>query len=283
MNDVPEGPGQALQAARESMEISVREVADVLNLPIATIEAIEVNDYENLPAAVFTRGYIRAYAKLLELDADAVVARFSANDNEIESAEADPSGLWPGLLRTHPQLVPGVAGLAALIGLISIAVWLWPATGEREPITAEAPPGIKAAVEEPEISIQQQIPVEPAAPSPSPDVQVESSIEIRPATGEALIATTDLEPPSSQRITPTGGDRLEFRFSEDCWVEIKSATGASLFSDLGRSGGSLELVGQAPFRILLGYAPGASMSFNAEAVALAPHTRNNVANLVLGQ
>jgi cytoskeleton protein RodZ len=89
--------------------------------------------------------------------------------------------------------------------------------------------------------------------------------------------------PSLRRITPTGGDRLEFRFTEDCWVEIKSATGASLYSDLSRSGGSLELVGQAPFRILLGYAPGVSMSFNAEAVALAPHTRNNVANLVLGQ
>jgi len=42
-------------------------------------------------------------------------------------------------------------------------------------------------------------------------------------------------------------------------------------------------VGQAPFRVLLGYAPGVQMSFNGETVVLAPHTRNNVATLVLGQ
>ncbi|MDH3642820.1 MAG: DUF4115 domain-containing protein, partial [Gammaproteobacteria bacterium] len=86
-----------------------------------------------------------------------------------------------------------------------------------------------------------------------------------------------------RRITPTGSDRLLFQFTDDCWVEIKSATGASLYSDLSRGGRTLELEGLAPFRILLGYAPGVTMSFNDEAVALAPHTRNNVANLVLGQ
>ena len=54
-------------------------------------------------------------------------------------------------------------------------------------------------------------------------------------------------------------------------------------SDLSRSGQTLELVGSSPFRILLGYAPGVRMAFNGDPVVLGPHTRNNVANLVLGQ
>ena len=45
----------------------------------------------------------------------------------------------------------------------------------------------------------------------------------------------------------------------------------------------LRLVGQGPFRILLGYAPGVQMQYNGETVSLLAHTRNNVASLVLGQ
>ena len=74
-----------------------------------------------------------------------------------------------------------------------------------------------------------------------------------------------------------------FVFSEDCWVEVKSAEGDNLYSDLNRTGRTLVLTGRAPFRILLGYAPGVSLSFNDESVPLARYTRNNVANLVLGE
>jgi cytoskeleton protein RodZ len=86
-----------------------------------------------------------------------------------------------------------------------------------------------------------------------------------------------------RRLTPSGDDRLAFSFTEDCWVEVQSASGERLYSDLSRAGSELDLVGDGPFRILLGYAPGAELSFNGEPVPLGPHTRNNVATLVLGQ
>src|SRR5690606_20039825 len=86
-----------------------------------------------------------------------------------------------------------------------------------------------------------------------------------------------------RRITERGDDRLAFTFTEDCWVEVRSATGAPLYSELSRGGSELVLVGEGPFRILLGYAPGVELTFNGEPLPLAPHTRDNVANLVLGQ
>jgi cytoskeleton protein RodZ len=86
-----------------------------------------------------------------------------------------------------------------------------------------------------------------------------------------------------KRLTPTGDDRLTIEFSEECWVEIKDPSGVALFGDLGQAGERIELVGAAPFRVLLGYAPGVRLTYNAEPVALTPHTRNNVASLVLGQ
>jgi cytoskeleton protein RodZ len=133
-----------------------------------------------------------------------------------------------------------------------------------------------------------------AAPVAAPQPEADSEPDIEDVPASAVTVAPAIDSPSTEqpalntpvgvrRITPTGSDRLLFQFTDDCWVEIKSATGASLYSDLSRAGRTLELVGIAPFRILLGYAPGVTMSFNDEAVALAPHTRNNVATLVLGQ
>jgi cytoskeleton protein RodZ len=85
------------------------------------------------------------------------------------------------------------------------------------------------------------------------------------------------------RITEFGDEMLQFSFTEECWVEVKSAAGDNLYSNLNRAGATLMLEGRGPFRILLGYAPGVTLTYNGEPVTLAPHTRNNVATLVLGQ
>ena len=86
-----------------------------------------------------------------------------------------------------------------------------------------------------------------------------------------------------RRVTPTGNEELWFEFTEDCWVEVFDTDGEMLYQDLMSRRQSLRLVGAGPFQIRLGYAPGVTLAYNGEAVPLGPHTRNNVALLVLGQ
>ena len=69
-----ETPGKKLAAAREGWELSVQEVAENLNLGVHIIEAVEADEYEKLPGSTFARGYIRAYANLLRLDPDELIA-----------------------------------------------------------------------------------------------------------------------------------------------------------------------------------------------------------------
>jgi hypothetical protein len=57
-----------LRAERETLGVTVREVADTLNLSITVVQALEADAYDRLPGTVFARGYIRAYARLLDLD-----------------------------------------------------------------------------------------------------------------------------------------------------------------------------------------------------------------------
>lgn len=341
MSEPGEGPGAILREARVAMEISPREVAEALNLPVQTIESIEANDYERLPAAVFTRGYIRAYARLLELEPDPIVARYPAADEEAEPTAVAPERGFQQLIRNHPRRVlGGVAALLVLL-LIGLVVWLRPTADEASPpaggaagVTAgaangdsrsvpsaqpqsanvpqtqppdQAPePALPDVVREPAMAgatTARPVPEEASAPlaadttgadqvdvdefeaaaSARPPVSSSATPAVLAGTEPASLPSAAETPPGVRRISPSGDDRLWFQFSEDCWVAIKSASGESLYSDLSRGGRTLELVGQAPFRVLLGYAPGVQMSFNGETVVLAPHTRNNVATLVLGQ
>jgi cytoskeleton protein RodZ len=132
----------------------------------------------------------------------------------------------------------------------------------------------------------------PADPAPTEVIDVESTPSL-PVSSERRDPPAELvaeEPPTQvspsfreQRITEFGDDEITMVFSEDCWVEVKSADGENLYSDLNRTGRTLVLAGRAPFRVLLGYAPGVTLSFNGEPVPLARYSRNNVANLVLGE
>jgi cytoskeleton protein RodZ len=279
----PSRPGSILRAEREALGVTVREVSETLNLSIAVIEAIEADDHERLPGPVFARGYLRAYARLLELDPEPLVAQYPRPQDPVVAVPgvAEPA-IWEWI-RRRPALVLGAGAAALGLVLFLLVLALWP---------EETSPGPGAA---------------PAAESPAPlpfddPPAAEPEDDAGEDTGDAggLVAAgfadTDAaegddaasglpvpEQTEARRLTDTGDDRLTFRFSEDCWVEVRNAAGRTLYSNLSRGGSRLELVGQGPFRILLGYAPGVELTFNGEPMSLAPHTRDNVATLVLGQ
>lgn len=87
----------------------------------------------------------------------------------------------------------------------------------------------------------------------------------------------------SRRLTPQGSDAVRLEVVEDCWISIKNVAGEELYAILGRPGQTINLAGEGPFRVLLGYAPGASLYLNDRQILLEPYTRNSVASLVIGQ
>ncbi len=332
-------PGAVLARTREEMGVTQREVSDALNLPVSTVAAIEEGDKSRLPALVFTRGYVRAYAKLLELDAEPLVAALgdvddgqvaapqdSGDEGEQEKRVSTDDFLPPGLDAQH-WLQPrnlAVGGGALLIVVVLVAVLMGgddsvePESGAAriaaqstsaaqtdaepsplEPAATElsaADPAAVADVEAVDID-PRQTELTPRADTPPPAdrvaqtaatavTQPESSVADTAPSGPIAVAVPDSLPDrqdNARRLTATGNDRLALLFTEDCWVEIKDTADNSLFGDLGRAGQELEFVGAGPFRVLLGYAPGVLLKYNGEPIALTPHTRNNVASLVLGQ
>jgi cytoskeleton protein RodZ len=79
--------GEELRREREIRGISLREIADATKISTRFLDAIERNDHKTLPAPAFTRGFIRAYARYLGLNAEDMVNRYNyaaAGDDRIE-------------------------------------------------------------------------------------------------------------------------------------------------------------------------------------------------------
>ena len=67
-------PGLQLMEARTALGLTVEAIAAQLNLAVRQIRAMESDDYVALPGLATTRGFFRAYAKLLKLDAVPLLA-----------------------------------------------------------------------------------------------------------------------------------------------------------------------------------------------------------------
>lgn len=71
-------PGERLQNARQTRGWEVPEVAEKLNLSPGVVRALEADDYRLLPNPIFVRGYLRSYARLLDLNGDELVRAYEA-------------------------------------------------------------------------------------------------------------------------------------------------------------------------------------------------------------
>ena len=79
--------GEELRREREIRGISLKEIADATKISKRFLEALERNDHKSLPAIVFTRGFVREYARYVGLNAEEMVNRYNfaaANDDRIE-------------------------------------------------------------------------------------------------------------------------------------------------------------------------------------------------------
>ena len=77
--------------------------------------------------------------------------------------------------------------------------------------------------------------------------------------------------------------QLQFRFSGDCWLEVRNAADELIYADLRRDGDVLNLSGRAPFRVLLGNAGVVELDYQGEAVAIERRPGRSIAKFSVGE
>lgn len=110
--------GNILREAREKLGLSVADVAGQIKFAPRQIEALEAEDFKSLPEAAFLRGFVRSYAKILRLDAEALLA--SMPQTKMTAVELIPASVgvpFPNAQSSRQQNVIwlGAASLLAVI------------------------------------------------------------------------------------------------------------------------------------------------------------------------
>lgn len=74
-----ESVGQFLREKRQARGMSIAEVARATRVPTSSVERIEADQFDELPAEVFVRGFLKSYARAIGVSEDEVLARYTAS------------------------------------------------------------------------------------------------------------------------------------------------------------------------------------------------------------
>ena len=346
-----EHPGATLKEARQRLGASVADIANALHLKDEVVVALEEGQHDLLPPPVYVVGYVRAYARLVDLNEETLRNRIEAAMPKVVPAPgSSPATVVP---RPRPTLGERAQrNFGAIIALIVILVsigaasalwwasgyydWSFPGLGldgqgtlggnpvstteeppsptVSSPVTVSSPsthstsaPSSPFSASSPRANVDTLALALPARTAPSP-VGVDTGPPEEPlapalaaiaspvdasepadagastdaseaAIEESTSAFTPVPAPTLDDLVP---DTLAFQFNEASWVEVHDGAGELIHAELGQTGQTISVQGDAPFSILVGYAAGVQMTFNGDAVALTPHTRRSVARLVVG-
>ncbi|MEG1210677.1 MAG: cytoskeleton protein RodZ [Leclercia sp.] len=309
--------GVRLRNAREQLGLSQQAVAERLCLKVSTVRDIEEDKAPADLASTFLRGYIRSYAKLVHIPEEELLPMME-KQAPIRAAKVAPMQSFSlgkrrkkrdGWLMSFTWLV-----LFVVIGLTG--AWWWQNhKAQQEEITtmadqssaelnnsagegaqsiplntdqsvtanepqapaSETPDAATAQNSAPAADQTAQAPADNAVVSPS-----QANVEAAPAATAVNAAPTLPSDPAGVTAAPVDPNALVMNFSADCWLEVTDATGKKLFSGLQRKDGSLNLAGQAPYKLKIGAPAAVQIQFQGKPVDLSRFIRTNqVARLTL--
>lgn len=247
-------PGQRLREARVAHGLSIAEVTQTIKFSSRQIEAIEQDEFGQLPGNTFIRGMVRSYSKLLRLDEAPLLAMLNEHLTVDESALQTPQDLGaelpsPGVWRnTRPVIMLAVLVVLVVIALAAASYFGWP-----------APPKPKAAPDNP-------LAVKPIAATPQATLVPMQTTVSSNLSAAAVPPTTDVR-------------ELAFVFNDKSWVEVKDATGEVIFAQNNAPGTRQVVSGKPPFDLVIGNAAHVIAQLDGKPIDLRPYTKVEVARL----
>lgn len=290
--------GEQLRLAREARGLELGDMAQALKLGLRQVEALESGNWNLLPGNTFIRGFVRNYARLMQLDPTPLMAQLdqvlAKPASSLAVADA-PAAEMPSSSTAVAQRSKALVLLSALfVALAASAYFLMAAdlstlrestqslldslarkeTNTVEPAAAPVAPAAEP-VFPPGATPQQIMNPQAMAPAEVPAVQSVPA----PVAGPEVKANVDAKANVPAEIV--NAPQMRFLFEKDSWLEVRDRDNKVVFAQKLAAGTEQTLSGQGPLTIKIGYAPGVKLFWHGEAVDLVPHTRGDVARLVL--
>jgi cytoskeleton protein RodZ len=209
--------GEQLRRAREARGVSLREVSEQTRITMRHLEAIEADDFKELPGGIFNRSFVKSYARHIRFDEQRAL--------ELYERTARASGFQPDEVATTPQRSrvymgdparsPWVTFLlsAAIVGVLILIVY----AGLHYYRRAEGPQAAGGAATTPTPSAQQ------AAPAQTPAAVQGFNVQVRASRSFWLTSQQDEEKKRGRFLKPDGPEE----FSPQTSVNLHFDTAAA--------------------------------------------------------
>ncbi|ERL56228.1 Transcriptional regulator [Psychrobacter aquaticus CMS 56] len=252
--------GAMLQQARKTKQVSLEEAAAELFILKRHLQALENENFADLPQAAFARGFAINYAKYLGLDATKVASSFDAaypNELKAQASNNTDTPLRPmGTLQrdTHNRIRFNPLLILAVIGVIVLAIFLFRMVSNAS----------KENNEEPIATADDVSAIEQAQ-----GAAIEDANGIG-ASGSAL----------NLGGASTSMAALDMTLTDTAVVSITDASGNSLISG-AQTSGNYQLSGMPPFNVQIDNIDNVRLTLNQEAVALESYATDKQASFEL--
>lgn len=281
---VGRGPGERLRAARTAAGLTPQGVADDLHLGVDMLEALERDDYARLPGRVFVRGYLRNYARLVDLPVDTVLASFDAHAPEGQATHPGMRTVVSALqIRSQARSTHSAVRAVTWIIVLALAALLltwwqgyleWPggpapsADAQGDTTTIVLPAGETAPP-----SVQRDFAplLQDEKPPPAPAQERAAS----PAAAAPSPAPVAADPPPA--LAPV----VVLELTGRSWVEVLDSSGAFKLNGTFDKGFRKPFEGQPPYRVAIGNYNVARLLVDGKAVDLLPHFNGRLVRLTL--
>jgi cytoskeleton protein RodZ len=285
-----QSPGYLLKKAREKLELTQGDVASQLNLQIHIVEELEANDIDSLPASTYVRGYIRSYARIVNLNADALIDLY--NNDAKAPPEILPDVKHHGQVSSSDKPVKAATYLI-IFGLVLLLLAWW----QSHFIVGQENLFSESKDHDGGLSYTYKIVIHPDTLYLEKEVEQKNEISGLPLyepIQDSLVETlalpgplaidTTLEGLSNEIINRgIGTDHLSFIISNESWIEVRDVDNKKIFQDIAMPGERINLGGKAPFSVIIGFSPGVKVIFNGNPFDTESHTDGSVARFRLGE
>jgi len=304
--------GTLLKNKRESLGLSQKQIADRLRLRVSIIENIESNNFTSDQVATFTRGYLRSYARAVGIaESEVLCALDGCEETQPEEQEMKSFSHKTKREAHDSRIMTLTLGIVIVVLGIS-SVWWW----QNQEKTMES----LTDQTDQEIQLEQEIENQPLdfttlteaeleptvgedaieALDSTPAPVTEEVVSTEPVTTEIVEETQPVQPTQPAPVSETkevvkpepvketatteqaaAANLLVMSFTDDCWIQVKDASGKTLSTGVKKAGQSLNLSGNLPYSVILGAPENVSMTLASEPVDLSGYTSGKVARFNL--
>ncbi len=263
--------GHLLRERRESMGLDIDDVVAKIKLSHGQVVALEENDFKALPEIVFLRGFVRSYARLLQMDERALLEHLpTVQVSEVKIEPDQFEAEFPTARSARRQSV-NLLLAALLVVIVILGFVLWQS---KVPHHANVKPSETTLTTTPLVL-------------PKPEIDAASSVQAASSVPASQSAPLSVEPAASAVVPAVSVDHvagtLRIVFDKECWAEIKDKYGRTLSRQVNSAGSELRLEGDAPFAVVIGHAQAVHLYYKDKPVNLDPYinSTSDVARLTL--